>query len=150
MHFQVRQASVRDLDALVPLFDGYRQFYQQTADPARSRAFLAERFAHCESVILLASDEQKAGLGFAQLYPLFSSVNTVRIYLLNDLFVAPAARRCGVASALLASAADHARALGAARLWLQTAQDNLPAQALYESLGWQRDREFCDYGLPLN
>ena len=149
MRFEVRPASIRDLDALVPLFDGYRQFYQQASDPARARAFLGERFAHLESVILLACDEQGMGLGFVQLYPLFSSVRTLRIYLLNDLYVAPASRRLGVASALLNAAADHARALGAGRLWLQTALDNAAAQALYESLGWQRDDEFCDYGLAL-
>ncbi|GLQ90395.1 GNAT family N-acetyltransferase [Dyella flagellata] len=149
MRFQVRQASIRDLDTLVPLFDGYRQFYRQASDPARARAFLAERFAHLESVIVLASDEEGAGLGFVQLFPLFSSVRTMRIYLLNDLYVAPAARRHGVASALLTAAAEHARALGAASLWLQTALDNAPAQALYASLGWQRDHEFCDYALSL-
>lgn len=150
MRFQVRQASIYDLDTLVPLFDGYRQFYRQTADPARARAFLAERFAHLESIVLLACDEQGVGLGFVQLYPLFSSVSTARIYLLNDLFVAPPARRQGVASALLRAAAEHARALGAARLWLQTQQHNTSAQALYESLGWRRDDDFCDYALPLN
>lgn len=149
MRFQVRQASIHDLDTLVPLFDGYRQFYRQASDPARARTFLAERFEHLESVILLACDEQGAGLGFVQLFPLFSSVRTARIYLLNDLFVAQAARRQGVASALLVAAADHARALGAARLWLQTERNNVAAQAAYESLGWQRDHEFCDYGLVL-
>lgn len=149
MRFQVRQASIYDLDTLVPLFDGYRQFYRQAADPARARAFLAERFAHLESIVLLACDEQGAGLGFVQLYPMFSSVSTARIYLLNDLFVAPPARRQGVASALLSAVAEHARALGAARLWLQTEQNNASAQALYESLGWRRDDDFCDYGLVL-
>ena len=149
MRFQVRLASIHDLDTLVPLFDGYRQFYRQAADPARARTFLAERFERLESVILLACDEQGAGLGFVQLFPLFSSVRTARIYLLNDLFVAQVARRQGVASALLTAAADRAKALGAARLWLQTEQVNAPAQALYESLGWQRDNDFCDYGLAL-
>jgi ribosomal protein S18 acetylase RimI-like enzyme len=47
------------------------------------------------------------------------------------------------------AAADHAHALGAANLSLTTALDNAPAQALYESLGWQRDRQFCEYGLVL-
>jgi GNAT superfamily N-acetyltransferase len=149
MRFQVRQASIHDLDTLVPLFDGYRQFYRQASDPARARSFLAERFEHRESVILLACDAQGAGLGFVQLFPLFSSVRTVRIYLLNDLFVVQAARRQGVASALLIAAADHAKALGAARLWLQTERSNATAQALYESLGWQRDNDFCDYALSL-
>lgn len=149
MSLQVRQASVHDLDALVPLFDGYRQFYGQPADPQGARAFLAARFAHHQSLILLASDDRDAGLGFTQLYPVFSSVRMVRSYLLNDLFVAPQARRQGVAAALLREAAGQARALGAASLSLSTALDNAPAQALYESLGWQRDRQFCEYTLTL-
>jgi hypothetical protein len=92
MRFEVRQASIFDLDTLVPLFDGYRQFYRQPSDPERARAFLTERFAHHESLILLACDEHGAGLGFTQLFPLFSSVRMARIYLLNDLFVVPSAR----------------------------------------------------------
>lgn len=149
MPVQVRQATVHDLSTLVPLFDGYRQFYGQRSDPEGVRAFLGARFAHHQSVILLASDGRGAGLGFTQLYPLFSSVRMVRTYLLNDLFVAPEARRHGVAAALLHEAAAHARALGAASLSLSTALDNVPAQALYESLGWQRDRQFCEYTLAL-
>jgi GNAT superfamily N-acetyltransferase len=84
-----------------------------------------------------------------QLYPLFSSVRTVRTYLLNDVFVLLRARRQGVAAALLTAAADHARALGAASLSLSTARDNASAQALYASLGWQRDQQFYEYNLAL-
>lgn len=149
MPFEIRRAAFHDLDALVPLFDGYRRFYGQPSDPARARAFLAERFAHHESLVLLAQDEAGAGLGFTQLYPLFSSVRTVRTYLLNDLFVAAPARRQGVAKALLEAAAAEAKAQGAASLSLSTGLDNAPAQALYESLAWQRDRQFCEYGLAL-
>ena len=149
MRFEVRQASIRDLDTLVPLFDGYRQFYRQPSDPDRAHAFLAERFAQHESLILLACGEHGAGLGFTQLFPLFSSVRMARIYLLNDLFVAPDARKHGVGKALLEASAKHARALGAVRLWLQTELNNAPAQALYTSAGWKRDPDFCDYGLSL-
>jgi GNAT superfamily N-acetyltransferase len=149
MSFQIRQATIHDLDTLVPLFDAYRQFYGQPADPVRARDFLGARFAHHESVILLASDSEGAGLGFVQLYPLFSSVRAARVYLLNDLFVCATARRQGVAAALLRAAADEARALGAVGLSLSTARDNVPAQALYESLGWQRDHAFCEYSLTL-
>jgi GNAT superfamily N-acetyltransferase len=149
MRFTIHQATIHQLDVLVPLFDGYRQFYRQSPDPARARSFLAERFAHHESVILLACDEHGAGLGFIQLFPLFSSVRAIRTYLLNDLFVSAQARRQGVAKALMVAAADHARALGAAGLSLTTALDNKPAQALYESLGWKRDQGFCEYALAL-
>lgn len=149
MALQVHQATIRDLDALVPLFDGYRQFYGQPSDPRGAHAFLEARFAHHQSLILLARDAAGAGLGFTQLYPVFSSVRMVRTYLLNDLFVAPGARRRGVAAALLREAAAQARLLGAASLSLSTALDNAAAQALYESLGWQRDRQFCEYALTL-
>jgi len=149
MSVQVRQATIHDLDTLVPLFDGYRQFYGKPSDPEGARAFLGARFAHHQSVILLALDAHGEGLGFTQLYPLFSSVRMVRTYLLNDMFVAPQARRQGVAAALLREAAAHARALGAASLSLSTALDNAPAQALYEGLGWERDQQFCEYTLTL-
>lgn len=149
MSIQVRPATTHDLDALVPLFDGYRQFYGQPSDPPGARAFLAARLAQQQSVILLAHAGSDAALGFTQLYPLFSSVRTVRTWLLNDLFVAATARRQGVGAALLKAAAEQAHALGAASLSLSTALDNVPAQALYESLGWQRDHQFCEYSLTL-
>lgn len=145
----IQPATIADLDALVPLFDGYRQFYRQASDTARARAFLAERIERDESLILLARDDDGTGLGFTQLYPLFSSVRAVRTWLLNDLFVAPSARRRGVAGALLRAAAEQARARGAASLSLSTALDNAPAQALYESLGWRRESGFCEYSLGL-
>jgi ribosomal protein S18 acetylase RimI-like enzyme len=145
----IQPATITDLDALVPLFDGYRQFYRQAPDRARARAFLAERIERGESLILLARDDDGTGLGFTQLYPLFSSVRAVRTWLLNDLFVAPSARRRGVAGALLRSAAEQARARGVASLSLSTALDNAPAQALYESLGWRRESGYCEYSLGL-
>ena len=149
MSFEIRRATFHDLDALVPLFDGYRQFYGKPSDEAGAREFLTARLRLNESMILLARDEHGAAAGFTQLYPLFSSVRMVRTWLLNDLFVAAAARRQGVARALLEAAVTQARGLGAASLSLSTAPDNLPAQALYESLGWQRDMQFREYSLTL-
>ena len=148
MTSQIRQATIHDLDLLVPVFDAYRQFYGQPMDLSRARSFLAERFAQNESVVLIAMDGPHC-TGFTQLYPLFSSVRTVRTYLLNDLFVAADARRHGVAAALLSAAAEYGRAMGVASLSLATAHDNLPAQRLYESLGWKRDEHFREYSLSL-
>ena len=149
MNVVVREASVHDLDTVAPLFNAYRQFYQQPDDLERSRGFLHERFAHHESTVLLALDSEKTALGFTQLYPLFSSVRCVRTYLLNDLFVAPAARKHGVGARLLTAAAEFARVNGAASLSLSTAIDNTTAQSLYESQGWTRETAFFEYHLPL-
>ena len=149
MKSHVRQATVHDLDTVAPLFDAYRQFYEQPSDPEGSRCFLRERFAHHESTILLAFDADGAAQGFTQLYPLFSSVRCVRVYLLNDLFVAPTARNSGVGTRLLTTAAEFAHANGAASMSLGTAIDNTTAQKLYESLGWQRETGYFEYHLPL-
>jgi len=148
MPTSIRHATVHDLDVIVPLFDAYRGFYGRPSDPGRARAFLAERFAHHESIIFLAHDESGA-VGFTQLYPVFSSVSCTRKYLLNDLFVVPAARRGGTGRALLEAAAVFARAQGAASLSLSTGVDNATAQGLYESLGWTRDESYYEYNLAL-
>ena len=144
----IRQATVADLDLLVPLFDAYRQFYGQPSDPGRARSFLRDRFEHNQSVIFLAFDGESA-TGFTQLYPSFSSGALARIFILNDLFVSPEARRKGTGSALLEAAAEFGRRVGALRLTLSTELTNSTAQAVYERHGWKRDTTFCVYHLPL-
>jgi ribosomal protein S18 acetylase RimI-like enzyme len=138
MNPSIRRAGLGDLDQLVPLFDAYRRFYQQPGDLPRARDFLRERLQRDESVILLAVQDG-AAVGFTQLYPMFSSVRTARIWILNDLYVAGQARRSGAARGLLDAAARFAREEGAARLMLETGRDNAPARALYRALGWSED-----------
>ena len=139
--FAVRQAVLADLEALSALFDQYRQFQGRPADLPACRAFLNARFEHGQSVVFLGEVRGRAA-GFAQLYPSFSSTALARVFILNDLFVAPAARRTGLASALLAAVEHHAQAFGACRLSLNVARDNLPAQQLYQTRGWVQDGEY--------
>ncbi len=150
MTFQVRRASETDLRTVAELFDSYRQFYGQPADLHLAEAFLRDRFTHNESVVFLAVEpESGAGLGFTQLYPSFSSAAARRLWILNDLFVAPAARRRGVGRALLEAARDHGVATGAKRLVLSTAVSNRAARALYESFGYKQEDVFVAYKLEL-
>jgi len=138
MTLSIRRAGQDDLDALAPLFDAYRQFYGQPSDLPRARAWLSERIARNESIVLLARNA--AGpVGFTQLYPMFSSVRTAHLWILNDLFVAAEGRRQGVARALLDAAARACREDGAAGLMLETGRDNAPARALYRAAGWHED-----------
>ena len=141
----IHTALPEDAALIAPLFDAYRQFYEQAADADAALAFITARLERGESVILLARDAQGRALGFCQLYPSFCSVLAAPIYVLYDLFVAPLARRTGVGRALLLAAEAHARATGHARMDLTTARDNHQAQALYESLGWVRDGVFLTY-----
>jgi ribosomal protein S18 acetylase RimI-like enzyme len=60
--------------------------------------------------------------------------------------VHPDARRRGIAAALLADVEERARRAGRSRMTLHTTQRMLPAQAMYERLGYRRleDRVFPD------
>lgn len=145
----VHRATLVDLDTLMPLFDAYRAFYEQPIDSARSRAFLQARLSRDESVVFLARLEDGTAAGFTQLYRMFSSVRIARVWVLNDLFVAPDARRHGVARALLDAAAAFARDDGAIRLELETTPDNAPAQALYRDAGWSLYDGTLRFHLPL-
>jgi GNAT superfamily N-acetyltransferase len=140
----IRQAVVSDIDALAPLFDSYRQFYGRESDIRAAREFLLARFNHGESVVFIAHDAN-VPIGFAQLYPSFSSVSLARTFVLNDLFVRESSRRKGAASLLLAAAVEFGKSLAAARLSLSTAVSNETAQALYQSAGWRRDEQFFVY-----
>ncbi|WP_417383884.1 GNAT family N-acetyltransferase [Gimesia sp.] len=140
----IRQAVLSDLDTIAPLFDSYRQFYGRTSDINAAREFLLNRFNHGESVLFLASTGDTP-VGFTQLYPSFSSVSLARTFILNDLFVAPAERRQGIASQLLTAAVDYARNVNAVRLSLATEITNQTAQALYLSAGWKQDEQFLVY-----
>ena len=145
----VRRATISDLDGVAPLFDAYRQFYRRPADLALAKTFLMERLHHDESIIFVAIGEGGAGLGFVQLFPSFSSGAAARILILNDLFVAPDARRAGVGTLLLRAAADFGKASGAVRLTLSTELTNTSARALYEAEGWKLQTDFCVYNLAL-
>jgi GNAT superfamily N-acetyltransferase len=145
----IKRAGLEDVEAAAPLFDAYRQFYGQPSDVAAARAFLTERLRRDESVVILAIAGEPGGkaVGFMQLYPSFSSVSLGRLWILNDLFVDPGARRGGVGRRLLERARDWAVETRALGLVLSTGLTNKTAQALYESCGWSRDDEFQRYRL---
>jgi len=147
---QIRRASAADLQIVADLFDAYRQFYGQPADNALAEAFVRDRLTNNDSVMFLAIDLKSGeGLGFVQLYPSFSSVAARSIWILNDLFVASAARQRGIGRALLEAAREHGVSTGAKRLVLSTAATNREARALYESSGYTQDDMFLTYKLEL-
>ena len=104
------------------------------------------------SVIFVAwinTDTQPDAIGFAQLYSTFCSVEASSIWVLYDLFVVEQMRDAGVGRALMNQAQKMAKKTGASRIDLETAHDNINAQGLYESLGYERDNGFYKYSLEL-
>ena len=141
----VRRASVADVPAVAPLFDAYRQFYEQSSDLGLATCFLTQRLENDESVLFLALNVSGVAVGFCQMYPSFCSVIAKPIVVLYDLFVVPTTRQSGAGRALMQAAEAFAVSHLYARLDLTTARTNLTAQALYESEGWNRDDVFLAY-----
>lgn len=147
MTLYVTRAGPADLDELALLLDAYRQFYRKPPDLPGAIAFLRERMEKEESVAYMARMDESA-VGFTQLYPLFSSTRMAPLWLLNDLYVAPAARGRGIGEALLERARKFAVESGACQMLLETANDN-PARRLYERRGYRHITEHAFYALEL-
>ncbi|MFM0500835.1 GNAT family N-acetyltransferase [Paraburkholderia caffeinilytica] len=147
---EIRKYEPRDLAEMASLFNNYRVFYEQKSDVELAKRFISERAENNDSVIFVADTGNGVLNGFCQLYPSLCSVAAAPIYVLYDLFVSPAKRRSGVATQLLQVAATRAKSDGKVRMDLLTAKDNLKAQALYESLGWERDEMFYTYHLAID
>ena len=148
---RIAEATPQDLDHAAALFDAYRQFYKRPPDLDAARRFLFARLARRDSVLFLGfapADSTRAS-GFVHLYPSFDSLAMKPRWILYDLYVSPEARRHGLGRALMNRATELARESGACHLALETARDNLQAQALYEKLGYRRDDVFYAYSLSL-
>ena len=140
-----------DLPELLPLMRAYCDFYG--VDPAdeallaMSRALIAD--PEREGTQVIARDEAGRPTGFATVFWTWSTLSGSRIGIMNDLFVAEAARGTGVAEALIEECARLCRERGATSLDWTTARDNHRAQRLYERVGADRDERWLDYSLDV-
>lgn len=141
----IRKATMHDVDALSFLFDAYRIFYNKPTDFNAAKAFLTERINNNESEIFIAETIDSKIAGFVQLYPLFSSTRLKRLWLLNDLFVAPEYRSQGISVLLIDRAKQLAIETNAAALTLETAKTNTIGNALYPKTGFVLDTDHNFY-----
>jgi GNAT superfamily N-acetyltransferase len=139
-----------DLAELLPLMRAYCDFYE--VDPsdeallAMSRALIGD--PEREGVQLLARDGNGVAVGFATVFWSWSTLSAARVGVMNDLYVAEAARGQGLAQALIEACREQARERGATSVGWQTAKDNLRAQTVYDRIGAKRS-EWVDYSLPV-
>jgi len=146
----ITQATIEQLEEVTLLFDQYRIFYGQATDMVNARIFISDKLEHNESVILLARErEEGKAVGFAQMYPSFSSISMKKMWILNDLFVIEKYRRQGIAQSLLDAATNVARTTKAKGIELATASDNIQAQRLYERNGYIQDEVYYHYFLEV-
>jgi len=147
MTIEVKKVSLDALDDLVALFDQYMVFYKKPSSPAQYKKYLAERIKNNEATVFIAYDDASSPVGFSLNYHSFSSVSQGKVVVLNDLFVSPGQRKMGVGKTLIFSSLNLAKEIGAIRVDLATAKDNLSAQSLYEKIGFIKDNHYFSYSL---
>lgn len=148
----VRPAAAGDLPALgrmagalVRLHHGFdaRRFMLVDGVEEGYARFFASQLGQ-RDLVLLVADERAPGADATRLLGYVYARNEGRDWnllldahgALHDLWVEPAARRRGVAGALLDAAVAALTALGAQRVVLSTATQNTAAQALFERHGF--------------
>ena len=147
---KITLANESHLDELARLFNLYRIFYEQKDDLDRAYNFIKARLVNQQSIVFVAEDDPDQLSGFVQLYPSFCSVSTIPILILYDLYVDQNHRGKGIGRLLMNQASKHAKDNGFKRLELSTAITNVIGQSLYESLNYQRDKDFYHYALELD
>lgn len=137
---ELRLARAEDLDRLVPLFQEMAAHYGEpplaaavTRDRLKRSLFAKPAFAR-----LLIAVEQDRAVGFLTCNTSFPSPGLGRRLVIEDLYVAAAARNRGLGLRLLRRAAALAEELGASELGWTTDPKNLASQRFYERLGARR------------
>jgi GNAT superfamily N-acetyltransferase len=145
----ITRVGTGDLDELLVLMRAYCDFYE-VAPPDEDLVAVARALIddpEREGVQLLAREPSGAAVGFATVFWSWSTTNACRIGVMNDLFVAEAARGRGLAESLIEACRVECSERGARRLSWQTAPDNLRAQSVYDRVGATRE-QWVDYWLP--
>jgi len=147
MEVTIRRGTTEDIEEIAKLFDAYRVFFGQGSDLLLAREFLGRRLRNSESVVYCAFTPDERCVGFAQLYPSFSSVSARRIWILNDLFVPGHFRGRGIGTRLLGEIEAFGNETRAKGILIETKASNAGAQKLYESRGYQKVTERFFYEL---
>jgi ribosomal protein S18 acetylase RimI-like enzyme len=130
---QIKRINKTEAHLVIKLFDSYRVFYKQATDIERAKDFIQSRLDNSESVILIAlagDGDVQEPVGFTQLYPTYSSVRTIKNWILNDLYVDAAFRKQGIGESLIQAAMQFAKENNARYVELSTAVDNYSTAAV--------------------
>ncbi|MFT4212008.1 MAG: GNAT family N-acetyltransferase [Microbacterium sp.] len=115
------------------LWNGYLAFYEARLD-AETSAAAFDRLLDPASPVhgAFARDERGDAVGLVHWLTHPATWTRTDYCYLEDLFVAPAARRAGVGAALIAHVVTWARQHGSAKVYWLTEETNETARALYD------------------
>ncbi|CAA9377081.1 MAG: Acetyltransferase, GNAT family [uncultured Gemmatimonadetes bacterium] len=128
-----------DADVLSRVAEGV---FDYAVDPRWTAEFLADRRHH----MIVARDEA-AVVGMISAVDYVHPDKAPQLWI-NEVGVAPAHQRRGIARRLMDAMLQHGRAIGCTEAWLGTEEANVAARGLYESVG-ATPEPFILYAFPL-
>ena len=149
MRIKIIKATSKHIKDVGHLFDLYRQFYKYKSNLKASTNYIKQRILNKESTIFICYSKSLEVAGFVQLYETFDSLNINKKLILYDLYVDKKYRRLGIGRNLMSKAKDYAITKRISMVELSTSISNKNAQTLYESLDYERDREYYNYYLEI-
>jgi GNAT superfamily N-acetyltransferase len=144
----IRPAEPQDVGLLLGLFRELAE-YEHLEDELRGTEELLSQalFGARPAAEALIAERRPETVGYALLYPTFSSFLAIQGIWLEDLFVRPEHRGAGVGKALLAAVAARARERGAQRLEWSALDWNELALGFYRRIGAQTMPEWITHRL---
>lgn len=134
--FSIRPARSGDEEALFSLIQGLAEYEKLSHAVTGSAEKLGrDLFGERSRVDALLVEAEGRALAFALFFHNYSTFLTQSGLYLEDIFVLPEYRRCGIGKALLSEVAKVARDRGCARLEWSVLDWNVSAIGFYRSLG---------------
>ena len=135
MTYSVREARATDRALWEELWAGYLTFYESTLAPDVTQTTWRRLLDANEPMhALVAEDETGALIGFTHVVFHRGTWSVGDFCYLEDLFVAPTARKQGVARALIEAVYALADQRGAGRVYWLTHESNTTARKLYDKV----------------
>ena len=149
--FEIVRVRAEHIEQVLPLMAAYCEFYEAAPSAAALRGVAEALVADPEraGIQLLAMADERTALGFATLFWTFSTLNAGPIGVMNDLYVAPAARGRRIGAALIDACAGESVHYGMTGMEWYTAPSNARAQSVYDHTGATRS-EWINYYLPVS
>lgn len=130
----IRPLAAADHAAWAPLWQGYLVFYKASLAPDVSDLTFARLTGGAEPMGGFVAERDGAVIGIVHWVLHRTTWSGKDICYLQDLFTVPEARGSGAGRKLIEAVRQMAQAKGAFRVYWQTHESNLQAQALYDKI----------------
>jgi GNAT superfamily N-acetyltransferase len=132
----IEPVSEHNLEEVLPLIRLYQEFYNiADIDDKRNRSFFSQFNEHGnKGCLFLYRNSEGEAVAFATVYFTYVSSIPAKVGVMNDLYTIQSHRGKGIGKELINHCLQFAKSKGAVRLQWLTAEDNVQAQRLYDSL----------------